>query len=302
MSGHAASVMVPNFGTLNVPKFGFGALGGNIMHRVFLAAIGPAVFAGAVLCAGPVQALDETTLVSPSSIAASGPASGYQFKLPETQAIQDDNEMNPGILWVDDGAEVWETVEGAAGKSCSSCHERAAASMKGVGAAYPKYHEPSGKPINLEQRINLCRTENMQAPAWAWESDELLAMTAYVKHQSRGMPVEVSIDGPARPFFEQGKALYHQRLGLLDMSCSHCHDGYAGKNLRAQLLSQGHTNGFPTYFLGFQRLISLNFMFRFCNARVRAAAYDFGSDEYIALELYSAWRGRGLPVETPSVR
>ena len=272
------------------------------MHRVFPAAIGLAAFAGAGLCAVPVQALDETTLVSPSSIAVTGPVSGYQFKLPETQAIQDDDEMNPGILWVEDGAELWETAEGEAGKSCNSCHERAEASMKGVGAAYPKYHEPSGKPINLEQRINLCRTENMQAPAWAWESGELLAMTAYVKHQSRGMPVEVSVDGPARPFFEQGKALYHMRLGLLDMSCSHCHDGQAGKFLRAQLLSQGQTNGYPAYFLGFQRLISLNFMFRFCIARVRATAYEFGSDEFIALELYTASRGRGLPVETPSVR
>jgi sulfur-oxidizing protein SoxA len=272
------------------------------MYRVILATIGLAVCAGALLYAFPVQAFDETTLASPRSLGVSGPTSGYEFKWPETRAVQDDDEMNPGFLWVEDGAESWETVEGAAGKACSSCHERAEASMKGVGAAYPKHHEPSGKPINLEQRINLCRTENMQAPAWAWESDELLAMTTYVRNQSHGMPVEVSIDGPARPFFEQGKALYHTRLGLLDMSCSHCHDGQAGKFLRAQLLSQGQTNGFPTYFLGFQRVISLNFMFRFCNGRVRATPYEFDSDEIIALELYTAWRGRGLPVEAPSVR
>jgi sulfur-oxidizing protein SoxA len=267
-----------------------------------LATIGVVILAGAAFCASRVQAFDETLLASPRSIAKAGPTSGYEFKLPETRAIQDDDELNPGFLWIEDGAALWETVEGAAGKACSSCHEGAETSMKGVGATYPKHHEPSGRPINLEQRINLCRTENMQAPAWDWESGELVAMTTYVKHQSRGMPVNVDIDGPARPFFEQGKALFHRRLGLLDMSCSHCHDGQAGKNLRAQLLSQAQTNGFPTYFLGFQRVISLNFMFRFCNGRVRAAPFDFGSDEYIGLELYTAWRGRGLPVETPSVR
>jgi sulfur-oxidizing protein SoxA len=272
------------------------------MKRLVFAAIGSAVFAAALFGAAPVQAFDETTLASPRSLGVAGPTSGYDFKWPETRAIQDDDELNPGFLWIEEGANLWETAEGEAGKACSGCHERAETSMKGVGAIYPKFHEPSGRPINLEQRINLCRTENMQAPAWDWESHELVAMTTYVRQQSRGMPLNVDIDGPARPFFEQGKALFHTRLGLLDMSCSHCHDINAGNHLRAQLLSQAQTNGFPTYFLGFQRVISLNFMFRFCNGRVRAAPYDFGSDEYIGLELYTSWRGRGLPVETPAIR
>ena len=74
------------------------------------------------------------------------------------------------------------------------------------------------------------------------------------------------------------------------------------QHLRAQRLSQGQINGFPNYFLGFQRQVSTHFMFRFCTARVRATPFDFGADEYIGLELYTAWRGRGLPVETPAVR
>lgn len=272
------------------------------MNRLVLIATLILVLVVPGMRATPAFGFHVTALASPESAEVSGPASGYQYRMQETRAIQDDDDMNPAFLWIENAAETWSRIEGAAGKACESCHGRAEVTMKGVGASYPKYHAPSGKPLNLEQRINLCRTENMRAPAWDWESDELLAMTTYVRHQSRGMPVTVDIEGPARPFFERGRALYHQRLGQIDMACTHCHDGQVGKHLRAQELSQGQINGFPTYFLGFQRMVSVNFMFRFCTSRVRAAPYDFGSDEYIGLELYTAWRGQGLKVETPSTR
>jgi sulfur-oxidizing protein SoxA len=35
---------------------------------------------------------------------------------------------------------------------------------------------------------------------------------------------------------------------------------------------------------------------------MRAEPFGAGSPEYIALELYLAWRGNGLPIETPAVR
>jgi sulfur-oxidizing protein SoxA len=174
--------------------------------------------------------------------------------------------------------------------------------MKGVGATYPKYNTAKKKPINLEQRLNLCRTDNMKAKAWKYESPQLLAMTAYVKHQSRGMPVSVSIDGPARPFYEKGKKFYFQRRGLLDMACATCHVDNAGNVIRADLLSQGHGNGFPLYRLKWQKLGSLHRRFRGCNKQVRAQPYKAGSDEYVNLELFLTHRDNGLLVETPAVR
>jgi L-cysteine S-thiosulfotransferase len=227
--------------------------------------------------------------------------SGYYAHGEETRAIQDDDAKNPGMLWVAEGEKLWNEPEGEAGKACMSCHGDAAESMKGIGARYPVYHEPSGKLISIEQRINLCRTENMKAPAWGWASDELAAMTMFVRHQSRGMPVEVAIDGPARPFFENGKEFYYRRRGLFDLSCAQCHEQNYGEYLRGNLLSQGHTNGHPIYYLaGGIDLIPV--LFEFCNQRVRSEPYDYGSDEYNDLELYVAWRGQGLPVETPGMR
>ncbi len=265
------------------------------MKGKLLTAIIMAGFVGAG--AGVAVSQDKT-----AQFTAGEKRSGYLFSKPSTQAVQDDDFANPAFLWIDQGEQLWAKSDDAAGKSCASCHQDATKTMKGVGATYPKYNTAKKKPINLEQRINLCRTDNMKAKAWKYESPQLLAMTAYVKHQSRGMPVSVSIDGPARPFYEKGKAFFTRRAGLFDMACTNCHVDNAGKMLRGNLLSQGHVNGFPTYRQGWQTLGSLHRMFNVCNTRLRAAVYPAGSDEYVNLELYTTHRSKGLKIETPSVR
>ncbi len=228
--------------------------------------------------------------------------SGYTYAEPETRAIQDDDFENPAMLTLDYGAELWSAKDGEANKSCADCHGDAAKSMKGVGARYPVYYQPWGKLINVELRINECREKFMKAKPYKYESNEMLGMSAFVKYQSRDMPVNVDIGGPSKDFFLKGKEFYFQRRGQLDMACKHCHEDNAGNMIRANLLSQGHSNGFPTYRLKWQKVGSLHRRIRGCNSQVRATPYDYGSDEYVNLELYLAWRGRGLPVESPSVR
>ncbi|MGI9462362.1 MAG: sulfur oxidation c-type cytochrome SoxA [Aestuariivirgaceae bacterium] len=228
--------------------------------------------------------------------------SGWNFRSAETQALQQDDFENPGFLWVEQGESLWQTVDGSAGKSCASCHNDAADSMKGVGAEMPKWDAKLGRPLTMEQRINNCRAENMGAETWKWESSQMLAMTAYVRNQSRGMPVNVQVDGPMKEWADSGKELYYQRVGQLDMSCANCHEGNYGKYIRADHLSQGHSNGFPTYRLKWQKLGSLHRRFKGCMANIRATPYKRGSDEFVALEIYLAHRGQGLQVETPAVR
>ncbi|MGI9332426.1 MAG: sulfur oxidation c-type cytochrome SoxA [Gammaproteobacteria bacterium] len=228
--------------------------------------------------------------------------SGYTYMTDATRAIQDDEFQNPGMLWVEQGEEAWQAVDGNEGKSCSSCHDDAAESMATVGATYPVYDDKLDKLVNIEQRINQCRTERMGAGEWKWESNELLSMTTYVRHQALGVPIQPAVDGPAKPFFEAGKAFYEQRRGQLDLACMHCHRMYPGGQLRANVLSQGHSNGFPTYRLKWQGVGSLHRRLRGCNDQVRAEPYPFGAQEYVNVELYLAWRGRGLPVESPAVR
>jgi sulfur-oxidizing protein SoxA len=228
--------------------------------------------------------------------------SGYTYATKETQAIQDDDFENPASIMADQGESLWSKVDGEAGKACQSCHNDGTASMKGVAARYPVYDKNLGKPKTLIQQINICRTGPMKAEAWKWESNEMLAMATYVTKQSRGMPKNVDIFGGATPFFKKGQAFYYQRRGQLDMACSHCHEDNPGNRARANLLSQGQSNGFPTYRLKWQKVGSLHRRFRGCNKNIRSTPYKQGDPEYVNLELYLAWRGRGLPVEGPSVR
>jgi sulfur-oxidizing protein SoxA len=228
--------------------------------------------------------------------------SGYLYLSKENQQLQDNDFANPGLLWVERGREFWWQRDGTAGTSCAGCHGDAVTSMRGVRTRYPRFDPQSDKLINLEQQINHCRAERMHASSYPYESEALLALTTFVAFQSRGLPIDVRIDGPAQPFFAAGKVLYEQRRGQLDLACTHCHDRYAGQRLRGDVISQSQINGFPIYRHTWQTLGSTHRMFAWCNTSVRAEPYALGSDEYVNLELFVAWRGRGLPVETPAVR
>jgi L-cysteine S-thiosulfotransferase len=228
--------------------------------------------------------------------------SGYEFSPIKIRSDQDDDFDNPGFAWISRGETLWSEVDGTAGKSCASCHNNPGETMRGAGNSYPKLQEAAKGVINLEQRINLCRQTNMKAQVWPYGSDALLGMTAYIKLQARTVPVDVKTDGPAKPVFEQGKTLYNTRMGQLGMSCAHCHNDHYGDNYRAEVLSQGHSNGFPAYQTKTRTFISLHQRLRNCMRDMRAEPFEVGSPELVALELYLAWRGKGLPVETPAVR
>ena len=228
--------------------------------------------------------------------------SGYKYAKPGTREMQDDDFGNPGMAWNDIGAELWNKVDGKAGKSCATCHKDAATSMKGVGARYPIYFAPMKKIMNVEDRVNTCRTKFMKAGKWKYDSNQMLGTVIYVKQQSKGMKVAVKTDGAAAAAFEAGKKFYYQRRGQLDMSCAHCHEKYSGTKIRMNTLSQGQSNGFPVYRLKWQKPGSAHRRFKGCNKQVRAKPFKSGSSEYLNLELYLAARGNGLQVETPAVR
>ncbi|NKB52637.1 MAG: sulfur oxidation c-type cytochrome SoxA [Rhizobiaceae bacterium] len=243
-----------------------------------------------------------TEAAAPEGVEVEKIYSGWRFRSSETQSLQMDDFENPAMPLVDIGTDIWGTEDGAAGKSCQSCHNDASDSMKGIRAGYPKWSDKRGKPHTLETQINECRTDRMEAKAWKWESSEMLSMTALVGFQSRGMPVNVTTDGPMTKWHDMGKDLYFTRVGQLNMSCANCHEDNYGNMIRADHLSQGQINGFPTYRLKWGGVGSSHRRFKGCMENIRAVAYKRGSDEFIALELYLASRGQGLSVETPAVR
>ena len=63
--------------------------------------------------------------------------------------------------------------------------------------------------ISLEQMVNRELVEKMGEKAEKFDSKKMLSLMTYIGNISKGMPVNVKIDGPAKPFFEKGKAFYY---------------------------------------------------------------------------------------------
>jgi L-cysteine S-thiosulfotransferase len=220
----------------------------------------------------------------------------------ETRAMQDEDATNPGMLWVLDGEALWKTAAGAAGKACSDCHGDATVSMKGVAARYPRFDDSVKKLLNLDQRINVCRTDQQKAPALQLEGRELLALSAYVGKQSRGLPIEVQDSGKIRPYLEAGRAAFNRRQGQLNIACAQCHEQRAGNRLAGNVIPQAHPTGYPIYRLEWQGMGSLQRRLRNCMTGVRAEPNAYGAPELVELELFLMWRARGMKLETPGIR
>ena len=228
--------------------------------------------------------------------------SGFDDMTPEVQAMQRDDALNPAFLWVRDGEAAWSRAAGHENRSCASCHGDAAASMRGVAARYPAFDAASDAPLDLGGRINACRVRHQGAPVLARESDELLALEAWVAFQSRGLPLAPDGDARLAPFRAAGERLWRRRMGQLDVSCAQCHEGHSGQRLAGSTIPQAHPTGYPLYRLEWQTLGSLQRRLRGCMSGVRAEPFPFDAQELVDLELYLAQRAAGLRVETPAVR
>ncbi|MGE5096604.1 MAG: sulfur oxidation c-type cytochrome SoxA [Betaproteobacteria bacterium] len=227
---------------------------------------------------------------------------GTQFQSAEARAMQADDFSNPGLLWAERGEKLWSEPRGRSGKSCASCHGDARESMRGVAARRPRYDPSAGRVLDLEGRINECITKNQGAPALAWESQDLLGLSTFIARQSKGARIDVPIEGPMREVYEQGRRLYFERQGQLNLACTHCHDLNWGKTLLSEKISQGHPGDWPAYRIEWQALGSLQRRLRACYFGVRAELPPFDSPDLLALEVYLAARAKGLELAPPGVR
>ncbi len=216
--------------------------------------------------------------------------------------MQDDDTANPGMLTVLDGAEAWSRAPGPNVPACSGCHGDAPASMSGVAARYPAWSRDAGGPVDVAGQVNLCRERRQNATPLASDSPELLALTGYVAHQSRGLPISPPEDPRLEPARERGRALFGRRMGQLDLACAQCHDDQWGRRLSGATIPQAHPTGYPIYRLEWQAVGSLQRRLRGCLTGIRAEPFPAGAPEYVELELFLMSRARGLPIETPAVR
>lgn len=260
------------------------------MHRGAAAAV-------ALLVSAPLAESEHARPIAPSDLQP-----GSAFQSDETRALEADPFGNPGLLWVDRGRALFVEPTGATQQTCADCHGQEGAEIKGAASRYPAVEPETGALLNLEGRINACRTRQQEAAPLAYESDDLLALTAYVASLSAGMPLAPRIDGPAAAHFERGRMLYTTRLGQMNLACMQCHDQNYGRMLRGDRISQGHPTGYPAYRLTWQTVGSLHRRLTACYLGVRAEPRPGGDPDYLALELYLAWRAGDLAIEVPGVR
>lgn len=245
-------------------------------------------------------ALLTTPYIAASSITSHQQQSSYQLMSAENKAMQDDASLNPAMFWVGDGESLWQAKGSPNTKSCASCHGDVKKSMRGVATQFPKVIK--GKLQTLEGQINQCREARQGAPKLAYESKDLLALTALIALQSKGIPISVKETSANRIDLKQGQEFFNQRMGQLNLSCAQCHEERAGLRLGGSLIPQGHPNAYPIYRLEWQTLGSVQRRLRNCMSGVRAQQFEYGSSEMAQLELYLMWRARGMPLESPGVR
>ena len=250
--------------------------------------------------AGVSVAVGAATLERPIPPAQLKPGSAFTSEA--NRALQNDEFANPGMLWVERGGKLWNEVAETSAKSCASCHGDAAQSMKGAATHYPRVDPAMARLTNLSGRINHCRERNQVALPFAQESDELLALTAFVTYQSRGLPIDVAVDRHNAHDFERGRARFYRRMGQMNLSCAQCHDRNWDRTLLFEKISQGHPSGFPAYRQEWQTVGSLQRRLRACYSGLRAQMPPYGARELLELELFLAWRANGLPIEAPAVR
>jgi sulfur-oxidizing protein SoxA len=220
----------------------------------------------------------------------------------DAKRMQADDAANPAFLWIKRGEELWSRRHRADAKACADCHGSAEASMKGVGARHPEFVVALGRPLALDQRIDRCRTERQGLAPLGPDDDDLVALTAYVALQSRGLAVATRSDGPLAPFFEDGRRIYETRFGQFNLACVQCHDRLVGERLGGSIIPPALINGYPIYRLDWQGMGSFYKRLKSCMVGVRAEPFDANSAERVALELFLYARETGLKVETPAVR
>lgn len=112
--------------------------------------------------------------------------------------------------------------------NCTNCHLQAgtvpnAMTFVGVDDRYPKYRERSAKEDNLAERINGCFQRSMNGTPLAEDSEDMLAMIAYMNWLSSEVEDGKAMKGhgleklnPLDPNPENGKLLYQAK-------CQSCH-------------------------------------------------------------------------------
>ena len=228
--------------------------------------------------------------------------SGNAFLSASMQAMQKDPMTNPISLWLDKGNALWTGTDRQA--SCTQCHGPIENS-KALASQFPKWSSKFKKLINLEDQILEC-SQRTSRPYQSLEDANVLALSALVHHQSQNQAIQLKPHDSHKEQWQRelnvGAQLFTQRIGRMNLACSHCHDQNVGKKMQADIISPGHPTGFPIYKMSWQGMGSIDRRIRACYSGVQAEIPQPGSRELRQLELFLKMRAEGMTLDGPSLR
>jgi len=130
------------------------------------------------------------------------------YATPPTRAMEDDDFKTRApygsIRAKRFGAQLMGRPASRANRVTTRLRRRCAASAPPIPNTTPNSPRDRSRTAHRLER-------SVWAPCRGMGIGQLLAMTTYVKAQSHGMPVNVSIDGPAHATYEEGKTFYQAR-------------------------------------------------------------------------------------------
>jgi thiosulfate dehydrogenase len=86
---------------------------------------------------------------------------------------------------VQQGRELWTSADlGSNGVACAQCHPNAANTHP---ETYPKFQQQLGKVAALRDMINWCILNPLEGDPLELDSEEMVAMEAYVAYERRGV-------------------------------------------------------------------------------------------------------------------
>ena len=206
--------------------------------------------------------------------------------------VRDNSAAGQAIL--ERGRKLW-NAKFKNGRSLSGCFPNGG---RRVAQTYPQYEARLKRVITLEMAINQCLKSHNETLYEPTDPETMGAVVAYLRSLADGQKILVRVPAAAEERFEQGRRLYHSRLGQRNYACASCHVQGAGRRFGDVPLSPaiGQATHWPIVRDG--KPVTLQARIRECLELMGAAAFPAGSEELNHIEYYLTYLSNGQPLKS----
>ena len=199
-----------------------------------------------------------------------------------------------GAATLETGKRLW-NAKFKDGRSLSGCFPNGG---RRVAHTYPQYESRLKRVVTLEMAINQCLKSHNEAVYEPTDPATMGAVVAYLRSLADGQKVTVRVPAAGEASFEQGRRLYHSRLGQRNFACASCHVQGAGKRYGETPLSPaiGQATHWPVIRGG--KPVTLQARIRECLELMGAAPFPAGSEELNHIEYYLTYLSNGQPLKS----